>query len=77
MIFQKKVKKIAGLRKTKSRQNFLGIINSLEQIYDEQPDTNIPDLETGESAAERRNQQGQGLKILKHQTKCLVDYKLL
>ena len=64
MILQKKVTKIAELRQTKSTQNFLGIINSLEQIYDEQPDTNKPDLETGESAAERRNQQGQGLKIL-------------
>ena len=64
MILQKKVTKIAELRQRKSTQNFLGIINSLEQIYDEQPETNKPDLETGESAAERRNHQGQGLKIL-------------
>ena len=32
MILQKKVTKIAELRQTKSTQNFLGIINSLEQI---------------------------------------------
>ena len=64
MILQKKVTKIAELRQRKSTQNFLGIINSLEQIYDEQPETNKPDLETGESAAERRNHQGQDLKIL-------------
>ena len=32
---------------------------------DEQPDTtNIPELEREKSAAQRRNQQGQGLKIL-------------
>ena len=36
-----------------------------KQESDEQPyTTNIPDLETEESAVERRNQQGQVLKIL-------------
>ena len=36
-----------------------------KQKSDEQPDTTVmPDLESEESAAQRRNQQGQGLKIL-------------
>ena len=49
----------------------LEILNSLEEIFNgpktdnEQIDfTNIPDLESEESAAERRNQQEQGLTIL-------------
>ena len=41
------------------------IINSSKKIFDEQQDTtNMPDLESEKSAAERRNQQGRGLKIL-------------
>ena len=37
----------------------------MEQKSDKQPDTtDIPDLESEESAEQRRNQQGQGLKIL-------------
>ena len=40
---------------------------------DEQQDTkDMPDLESEESAAQRRNQQGQELQI-----KCLVDYQFL
>ena len=36
------------------------------QQSDERPDTtDTPDLESGESTVQRRNQQGQGLKILK------------
>ena len=36
-----------------------------KQESDEQPDTtNIPEIESEESTAERRNQQGKGLKIL-------------
>ena len=41
------------------------IINSSKKIFDEQQDTtNMPDLESEKSAAERRNQQGRGLKTL-------------
>ena len=41
------------------------IINSSKNFFDEQQDTtNMPDLESEKSAAERRNQQGRGLKIL-------------
>ena len=41
------------------------IINSSKKFFDEQQDTtNMPDLESEKSAAERRNQQGRGLKIL-------------
>ena len=40
-------------------------LNTEKQESDEQPDiTNMPELESEESAAERRNQPGQGLKIL-------------
>ena len=40
-------------------------LNKEKQESDEQPDiTNMPELESEESAAERRNQLGQGLKIL-------------
>ena len=50
------------LLKSKSDKKKLGI---LEQKSDKQPDTTgIPDLESEESAEQRRNQQGQGLKIL-------------
>ena len=41
------------------------IINSSKKFFDEQQDTtNMPDLESEKSAAERRNQQERGLKIL-------------
>ena len=41
------------------------IINSSKKFFDEQQDTtNMPDLESEKSAAERRNQQGRGLKTL-------------
>ena len=37
----------------------------MKQKSDKQPDTtDMPDLESKESAAQRRNQQGKGLKIL-------------
>ena len=37
----------------------------MDKYTDEQPDTtNIPKLESEESAAERRNQPGEGVKIL-------------
>ena len=39
-------------------------MNSLKQDFDEEPDTNMPDLESEQSAAERRKQKGQGLNIL-------------
>ena len=40
----------------------------------EQPDTtDMAELESEESAEQR----GQGLRILTHQVKCLVDYQLL
>ena len=56
MILQKKVKQLQNQDKCKSRQKYLDIINSLKNFFDEQPDTNITDLETEESAPERRNQ---------------------
>ena len=41
------------------------IIKSNDKKADEQPDTtNMPELESEESAAERRNQQGEEVKIL-------------
>ena len=39
-------------------------MNSLKKDFDEEPDTNMPDLESEQSAAERRKQKGQGLNIL-------------
>ena len=48
--------------KTKVDEKESGIVT---QQSDEQPDTtDIPDLESEESAAQTRNQQGKGLKIL-------------
>ena len=64
MILQKKVKQLQNQDKCKSRQKYLDIINSLKNFFDEQPDTNITDLETEESAPERRNQHWQGIEIL-------------
>ena len=67
----KKGKEIANLRQTMNRQTSLEFVNSLEKIFDEikaddkQPDTtDIPDLESEESAVRRRFQPGKGLKIL-------------
>ena len=42
----------------------------------EKDTTDMPDLENEKSATEKRNQQGQELKILTP-TKCLVDYQFL
>ena len=39
-------------------------MNYLKKDFDEEPDTNMPDLESEQSAAERRKQKGQGLNIL-------------
>ena len=45
--------------------NYLGEIFNEPKTDDEQPDTtDMPELESKESAAQGRNQQGQGLKIL-------------
>ena len=67
----KKTKQISKLRSTPHRQNMLEILNYLKEIFDgsvanhEQPDTtDMPELESEESAEQRRNQQGKGLKIL-------------
>ena len=53
-------------------QNMIKILSLLKEIIkpndkktDEQPDTtDMPELESEESAAERKNQQGKGIKIL-------------
>ena len=59
-----KGKKIAESRPTSSRQKFLDIINSLKEIFNELPHTtDMTDLESEESAAERRKRR-QGLTIL-------------
>ena len=67
----KKAEQISKLRSTPHRQQMLEILNYLGEIFnesktdDEQPDTtNMPELESEESAAQRRNPQGKGLKIL-------------
>ena len=67
----KKAEQISELRSTPPRQKMLEILNYLGEIFnesktdDEQPDTtNMPELESEESAEQRRNQQGKGLKIL-------------
>ena len=67
----KKGQKIAEIRQTKNKWKFLEIINSLKIFFDKlktddkQPNTyDKPDLESKESAAERRNQQGKCLKIV-------------
>ena len=44
-----KGKKLAGSRRTPNRQNFLDIINSLKEIFNELTDTtDMPDLESEE-----------------------------
>ena len=58
----KKGEKIAELRQTKNRQKSLGIVNSLKEIFNEKPNTtDMPDLESEESAVQRRNQPGRGI----------------
>ena len=57
---------------TRNQENMLKTLSLLKQILkpkdkksDEQPDTrDMPEIESEESAAQRRNQQGKGLKIL-------------
>ena len=74
-------------RLTRSQNKILQILSLLKEIvdgflYEESNTTNMPELESEESAAERKNQPGKGLKILVLKspilkTKCLVDYQLL
>ena len=59
----KKAEQIPELRSTQPRQKLLRIFNYLREIFDEpkidgkqQDTTNMPDLESEESAAQRRNQ---------------------
>ena len=59
----KKAEQISELRSTPLRQNMLEILNYLREIFnepktdDKQLDTtDMPDLESEESAAQRRNQ---------------------
>ena len=67
----KKAEQISKIRSTQQRQKMLEIFNYLREIFNE-PKTDVeqldttamPDLESEESAAQRRNQQGKGLKIL-------------
>ena len=52
---------------TRNQEKMVKIMSPLKEIpkLDEKPDTkDMPELESEESASERRNQQGQGLKIL-------------
>ena len=67
----KKAEQISELRSTPPRQKMLETFNYLGEIFngpktdDKQLDnTYMPELESEESAAQRRNQQGKGLKIL-------------
>ena len=67
---------------------FTGETNLVEEIdesdpevFDKQPDTtDVPGLESAESAAQRRNQQGKDLKVLIEiltRNQWLVDYQFL
>ena len=47
--------------KNKKRDLLAGLV---ENILDTNEQLNMPELETEESAEQRRNQQGQGIKIL-------------
>ena len=67
------VKKILNKQSVATNEvNMIKILSLLQEIIkpddkktDEQPDTtNMPELESEESAKQRRNQQGKGLKIL-------------
>ena len=67
----KKAKQISELKPTLPRQKMIEIYNYLGGIFnepktdDEQLDTtDMPELESEESAAQKRNQQGKGLKVL-------------
>ena len=67
----KKAEQISKIRSTQPRQKMLQIFNYLKENFNE-PKTDdeelntidMPDSESEESAAQRRNQQGKGLKIL-------------
>ena len=66
-----KAKQISELRSTLPKQQMLEIFNYLGELFneprtdDEQLDTtDMSELESEESAAQRINQQGKGLKIL-------------
>ena len=67
---------------TRSEKKMVELLSLLIQIpkskkSDKQPDTtDMPELKSEESAAERTKIDGKGLKIL-NQIKCLVDYQLL
>ena len=63
-------------RLTRSQNKILQILSLLKEIvdgflYEESDTANMPELESEESAAERKNQPGKGLKIL------TPDYQLL
>ena len=67
----KKAERISKLRSTQPRENMLEMFNHLEEIFNgpktdgKQLDiTNMPELESEKSAAQRRNQLRQGLKFL-------------
>ena len=56
-------------RLTRSQTEMIRILSLLKEIvdgfsYEELDNANMPELESEESAAQRRNQTGQGLKIL-------------
>ena len=56
-------------RLTRSQTEMIRILSLLKEIvdgfsYEELDNTNMSELESEESAAQRRNQTGQGLKIL-------------
>ena len=62
--------KILNEQPTANEENMIKVLSLWKEIIepdetDEQPDTtNMPELESEESAEQRRNQQGKGLKIL-------------
>ena len=67
----KKVEQISKLRSTQPRENILEMFNHLEEIFNgpktdgKQLDiTYMSKLESEKSAAQRRNQLRQGLKVL-------------
>ena len=66
---------------TKNKKKIVKTMSVLREILktksNKQTDTtDMPELESEESTAERRKIDGKGLKILT-QVKCLVDYQLL
>ena len=64
MILQKKFKKLQDQDEHQIDKTFLDIINSLNQIFNQLPDTTVMfDVESEESAAETRKKR-QGLEIL-------------